>query len=173
MKIELRKLKHSPSFSEETNAFTADIYVDGVKVGYARNGGHGGNTDIHAYDGMESLLDAAEEFAKTLPPVKSEFEGLGDLSMDLEFLVDNLVNDDLKAVDIKKALKKLDTIALKKWVIVSKQELENFTNGNGELKWKEMTSKTIPSLMTTVQYALTYKNVAARLNGDEIIINHP
>ena len=37
MNIELRKLKIVESMSEETTAFTADIYVDGYKSGYAKN----------------------------------------------------------------------------------------------------------------------------------------
>ena len=45
MKIEIKNIKHSPSLSEETNAFTADIYVNGVKAGSAMNRGHGGCTD--------------------------------------------------------------------------------------------------------------------------------
>ena len=37
MDIQLRKLKINKEFSEETTAFTADIYVDGYKSGYAKN----------------------------------------------------------------------------------------------------------------------------------------
>jgi len=39
MKIELRKLKHATNLSEETNAFTADIYINGIHAGTADNRG--------------------------------------------------------------------------------------------------------------------------------------
>lgn len=42
MKIEVRNLKHSPSLSEETYAYTATIYVDGKAAFHASNHGHGG-----------------------------------------------------------------------------------------------------------------------------------
>jgi hypothetical protein len=42
MKIEVRNLKHSPSLSEETNAYTATIYVDGKRAIDASNHGTGG-----------------------------------------------------------------------------------------------------------------------------------
>jgi hypothetical protein len=42
MKIEVRSLKHFPSLSEETTAYTATIYVDGKKAIDAKNDGHGG-----------------------------------------------------------------------------------------------------------------------------------
>jgi hypothetical protein len=35
MKIELKKVQIYNKLSEETTAFTADIYVNGVKAGYA------------------------------------------------------------------------------------------------------------------------------------------
>jgi len=39
MKVELKNVKFSEHMSEETNAFTADVYVDGKKCGYAKNDG--------------------------------------------------------------------------------------------------------------------------------------
>ncbi len=36
MVVTLQKVKHSPSLSEETNAFTADVCFDGVKVAVRR-----------------------------------------------------------------------------------------------------------------------------------------
>ena len=39
MNIELKNIKIAEHLSEETTAFTADIFVNGKKVGYARNDG--------------------------------------------------------------------------------------------------------------------------------------
>lgn len=49
MKIEIRSLKIARSLSEETTAYTADIYVDGVKTFAASNHGHGGCDMYHRY----------------------------------------------------------------------------------------------------------------------------
>ena len=42
MKVELRKVKIAKNLSEETIAFTADLWVDGEQIGYVRNDGRGG-----------------------------------------------------------------------------------------------------------------------------------
>jgi hypothetical protein len=47
VKIEVRNLKHSPSLSEETNAYTATIYVDGKRAIDASNHGTGGADRYH------------------------------------------------------------------------------------------------------------------------------
>lgn len=46
MKIELKRLKVYPRMSDETLAFVADVWVDGKKVGTAKNDGHGGQTMV-------------------------------------------------------------------------------------------------------------------------------
>ena len=51
MQIELKNIKFFEAMSEETNAFVADVYVNKVKVAYAKNDGHGGCTFYHAYEG--------------------------------------------------------------------------------------------------------------------------
>ncbi len=34
-----------PSLSQETEAFTANLYINDAHVGFVENGGYGGNTD--------------------------------------------------------------------------------------------------------------------------------
>jgi hypothetical protein len=46
MEVELKKLAIYPRLSEETTAFAADLWIDGAKVGYAKNDGHGGMTFV-------------------------------------------------------------------------------------------------------------------------------
>lgn len=59
MKIELGSYKHSPSLSEETRAFTANIYIDGKKVGTVKNQGHGGPDQFRFDDrGVETAFFA-------------------------------------------------------------------------------------------------------------------
>jgi hypothetical protein len=50
MHIELKNVKIYAGLSQETVAFSASLYVDGTKVGEARNAGHGGNNDVDAFD---------------------------------------------------------------------------------------------------------------------------
>jgi hypothetical protein len=120
MKIELKRIQHARNLSEETNAFTADIYVNGEYVGYAKNDGHGGCTDYHHHakgvkwgangyseadqakvDRARRLLREAEEWAKGLSPVKSEYFPEG-LAQNLELVIDDLVMDDLMWKDFRR-----------------------------------------------------------------------
>jgi len=103
MKIELKSIKHSESLSEETNAFTADLWVDGKKVGFCKNQGHGGGTYITHYDNMRDELGEVERYCSSLPDVESH--GIM-LSMDLEFKVDILLDDWLKNKELKKNQRK-------------------------------------------------------------------
>ena len=50
MNIELKNVKIYAGLSEETIAFNASLYIDGKKVGEARNAGHGGNNDVDVFD---------------------------------------------------------------------------------------------------------------------------
>lgn len=102
MKLELKSIKHNPSLSEETEAFTADLWVNGKKVAYCSNRGHGGCTDYRAYDKLlQPLLAEAEVYCKSLPPVtylKST------LDMDLGFKIDNMLFEWLEAKEYSKSL---------------------------------------------------------------------
>lgn len=67
MKLELKNIKVNEAFSEETTQFMADIYVDGKKVGYAKNDGIGGSTYYNAYEGKRVQLKAAEAYCLVQP----------------------------------------------------------------------------------------------------------
>jgi len=54
MKITLKNVKHMPSMSQETECFTATVYVDGKKFCTVENGGHGGDT--HSRDADYDLV---------------------------------------------------------------------------------------------------------------------
>ena len=49
MRIELKNVKIYAGLSEETVAFNASVYVDGKKVGDAKNTGHGGSNDVNVF----------------------------------------------------------------------------------------------------------------------------
>lgn len=104
MKIELKKIQHSPSLSEETEAFTANLYINGVNAGYAKNQGHGGPTDYGSYEpaGRE-LIRQAEEFCLKLPakefPADEGMEAFS-LEMSLEHYIDGLLSDHLQKKEL-------------------------------------------------------------------------
>lgn len=110
--------------SEETTAFTADIFVNGIKAGYAKNNGIGGCTDYHhnqgkkftsggfEFDTNQELIRKAEEFCLTLPPIKyPEGDGMRafEIPMNLENMIDDLLEAEIKKkgeAKFKKALEK-------------------------------------------------------------------
>lgn len=100
MKVELKNIKHCANLSEETNAFTANVYVDGKKVAYAKNDGQGGETIIHPFEGKRDELVKIEKYFK-------------ELKSTLEDKVDNLIYTDLLNKDKAKQQKALDKNMIK------------------------------------------------------------
>lgn len=47
MKIEIKNISYSERMSEETSCFSADLWVDGKKIGVISNRGTGGCDDFH------------------------------------------------------------------------------------------------------------------------------
>ena len=70
MKVELKKLKHHKGLSEETRAFSAEVYIDGKHAGYTSNRGHG-EANMTRWNHRE-MGDNFEAWAKSLPPVNFE-----------------------------------------------------------------------------------------------------
>jgi hypothetical protein len=104
MKIELKNVKFLESMSEETNCFTADVFINGKKIAYASNQGHGGPTDYRVYDNKDaSLLKEAEAFFLAKPEVEVEVSGYKFMSQPtLEGEIDDLMENFLQAKDNKK-----------------------------------------------------------------------
>jgi len=111
MVVTLRKIKHSPSLSEETNAFTAEVYWDGVKVGFASNHGTGGPNDVDFIDPANRARWNA--FIQAQPPVPCEWGDGTPLKMSEDLFIGELVDADLKAKDEAKLEKKFQKLAAK------------------------------------------------------------
>lgn len=106
-RLSLKKVQYSASLSEETSAFTADVYFDGKRLAHASNRGCGGPTDIDAYEGQRQRLQEAEDYAKTFPHVGTVYGEPYDFGMhSVESIVDDLLADYLTAKDLKRLLKK-------------------------------------------------------------------
>ncbi len=113
MKIELKKVKISLAHSEETTLFNADLCVNGIVIGYAKNDGRGGCTDYHVYGKNDAelkrnrkLMEEAEAYCLSLPAQK--YDGLsGDFPMNLELFIDNLVEDEINKKETERVNKKM------------------------------------------------------------------
>ena len=174
MNIEVKKIKHARSLSEETNAFSAELHVDGKHVADCKNSGQGGMTDVYPkYSENKTkrkyyfdMVLKAEEFCKTLPKYK------GDLKMSLDFYIDLEVEKDLQKGDIDKTIKKIDKECLKSIVILSQKQFNDFVAGKTlELKqkmygWKRPLAELPVDLLKQQLPA-----IKAKLIGDEFIYN--
>lgn len=108
-RVTLKSIKFSEALSEETNAFTADIFFDGKKIGYAKNDGHGGCTDYNRYPDKMDKLKECMAFCESLPQID-----LGHFQIDcnLENVIDDLFEDWLKQREQKQLEKKMQTSIL-------------------------------------------------------------
>lgn len=111
MKVELRKFQHSPVLSQETEAFAADLYFDGRKVGFANNNGTGGSNSIH----IESKEDreAFKAFVATLPPEPNPYDPKRPFVVTEDYYVSTLVDKLLEAKEQAKNAKRIAKLVAK------------------------------------------------------------
>jgi hypothetical protein len=84
MNLEIRSLKVIEEMSEETVAFTGELFVDGVFAARLRNDGHGGATS--SYFNSRATEEAVYAFCKSLPALRDTIdEQTIDLPMDFDF----------------------------------------------------------------------------------------
>ena len=107
MKIELKSIKFSEAMSEETKAFTADLYINGKKVGYCKNTGQGGCTDYYGIEkAYPDIIKEAEAYCKAQPDIDY---GTFTIKNNLEHTIDLLFENWLKAKERKKLEKRMET----------------------------------------------------------------
>lgn len=103
MKIELKNIKHIEHMSEETNCFTASIYINDKRAGEVSNRGQGASHDYHPRDLWEKL----NAHAQTLP---SQTWTLNDQPLEIkpcpDTIVDELMTNHLVGKDLKRAMSK-------------------------------------------------------------------
>lgn len=145
MKLELKKIAYSAALSDDSNAFTADVFIDGVKRATARNQGNGGPTDLHAYakprqspqgdeayfkekKGNQVFIDQYEAWAAQQPEIETNLptEGGGKFTYPhtLEADVDLLLEEYLKAQFAKKDAARLQRMCQQNWVFSLKVDAE-------------------------------------------------
>lgn len=111
VKIELKKFTHSERLSEETNCFSADVYINGEKAASAHNRGHGGPTDYHPYKGKEELVKAAEQYFASLPP---QTHKSGDYEFSLQPSLEGAIDDEVTRILVERDLARSRMVYLKK-----------------------------------------------------------
>lgn len=98
MKIELRRINHNAKLSEETNAYTAEVWIDGERAFDARNQGQGG-CDLYRQLGRWTE-DEVNAWLKANRPIRP-FQGL-TLEHDLEAEVGDLLAYELEFRRLKR-----------------------------------------------------------------------
>jgi mRNA-degrading endonuclease RelE of RelBE toxin-antitoxin system len=113
MKVELRGLKFYPRLTQETNAFSATIYINGKKSGECSNDGHGGCADYHFTD--HKVGQAFEDYVSSLPFRTWEHDGEKfSLKRSPHDFLDELANEIIDAKEREKEAKK-EAKTVEKW----------------------------------------------------------
>lgn len=98
-RVTLKNLKVADFASEETLCFSAVVLFDGKPIAEARNDGRGGCTFMRPLRHSEAQFAEAEVFAKSLPPVVTEYDDPNDPSqrwstnVTLEYLADHIAEE--------------------------------------------------------------------------------
>lgn len=109
IKIELKNIKHAEFASEETNCYTATLYVDGVAWGTVGNDGHGGSDYFHGSKGRSygDLKALDERIAAEYPAVDMTDLGISEpFPESLEGLCGDIVNAFLAERTLKRTMAK-------------------------------------------------------------------
>lgn len=101
MIIELKNIRHQESLSEETNCFTADLIIDGQKIGTVGNRGTGGADEFH---GDLAEYRRADRWCRENKPKWKMGQVEGET--DLEMVCADLVEEDLVRRDMGKAMRR-------------------------------------------------------------------
>jgi hypothetical protein len=159
MKVTLKSVKFFERMSEETNAFTADVFVNGKKCGYAKNNGHGGNTDVSAYPEQRVLFNEGEDFLTKQPQLNIGSEtNPFMIDCDMESTVDNLFEKWLETREEKKMIKNYE-----KGLVLERP------NGYGIVTWRGFTVK---GLLEHEKGQEMLKKAIIRLKSEgEVILN--
>lgn len=102
MKLELKQVRILKNCSQDGLCFQAAAYVNGVKAFEVCNAGQGGPNQYNVLNA--GLYEAAQAYALTLPPIHCFGR---ELAMHLELLVGELLDDQLRARELKRLLKKI------------------------------------------------------------------
>jgi hypothetical protein len=121
MKIEVKNIKTNMAFSEETICFKADVYVDGKKVAYAENNGHGEFTNVRPYG-----IEHKQVFKDAMEYLSSK----GTSKYEEIYSLENFVDDAINSYVDEKENKKFETKKNKhteKFIVICKENEKDYT----------------------------------------------
>ena len=102
MNIELKNVQHFERMSEETDCYSASLYVDGVKIGEVSNRGCGGCDEFH---GDRAAYDRADRWCReSLPKLPPLFEDGEPMEQTIETVCHDRLTDWLLRRDMKRAM---------------------------------------------------------------------
>jgi len=131
MKIELKKVKFHEDMSDETNCFSADIWVDGKKLASVQNQGTGGENMYYPFNGRsDPAWLAFEKHCKSLPPQKCE-DASGfkfTINPDMDTVVGDVFSEWVKKDDDKR-----QKAQIKRWC---KTQTVYRLKGDNEGSWR-------------------------------------
>ncbi|TDX00459.1 hypothetical protein [Dinghuibacter silviterrae] len=109
MKIELKNIHRSEKLSEETSAFSANLYINDIKAGIASNRGQGGATMYISFNEKgRQLIQQAEAWCSAQPQEKFTYKGKEYSNpVTLENFIDNLLAVHLQRKNLEKFKRKL------------------------------------------------------------------
>lgn len=122
MKIEIKNVKENRRMSTDSTAFSAALFIDGKARGSVCDRGTGGAMEFSDHKAEQEI----EEYAKTLPgrPYNLGDGAEGMLSMSADVLIGDLLNEQLLAADLKKALSKRILFVKNGQVVETKKALK-------------------------------------------------
>lgn len=90
MQVQLKKIKICHNLSEESTAYTADLYINGHKAAAAKNDGHGGCDLYQPYDakGRDLVREAEAHFSQTTASLSDGTTFPGNLETEVARLLD-------------------------------------------------------------------------------------
>lgn len=178
MLIELRNVSIYERMSEETTAFNANIFVNGIIVGEAKNDGRGGCTFYNAlHNNQQStrLLAEAEAYCKGLPPVTTEIGGSEPFTydMNLEAYIDDLVHAECVKKDNARIAKLIVKKQLTSIVVGNEKSIGEypFTLIQGGKKRKATIVELLATEKGTQLIINTLKKAKTELTEGERILN--
>lgn len=103
--VSLKNFKFAAFASEETNCFTADVCIDGTKIGCVSNDGHGGSNNYHPWT-IQKELDRRASELPDLVDDRYMIDGAPmTLKMDADLLIDDLVNELIAQREVRRLTK--------------------------------------------------------------------
>lgn len=159
MKIQLKRIEFSERLSDETNAFTADLWINGKKVGYCKNDGQGGCTNYNGYTSEDNkvIVDAEKHF-KALPKVYYEKH-----NFHYQPTLENSIDEFLENWLLAKEKKKFEN-SMKKQILVG-------ISDPNRMSYSSYNFKRLLSTLPKDYLQRNVDNIVSNLKKGEVILN--